>query len=221
MGAPAERVSAILIQLNVPIEVITPAHRSILDPDGKRYNRHPLRFYRWPDQSHARFPRRPAALPVVARETGSHNVLPRGSAALHLRNHVIKSQLLCGIFDTAVLTDIPVALIDIGAGKSDLPAGTFHFDKLEQAKNGRKLERDGHTANVPVIEIDHLHLALSQQGDRPLPGNDLERFKCGVQKERPFHCISQRIPVSALCDIPDEQKLLKIHAFKLPKYRKL
>ena len=99
---------------------------------------------------------------LQARQAG-HEIFPGGLTALHLWNNVVEGQVLGGIFHAAVLAGIFIALVDIGAGESHFPAAALHFHQFEQPENGgQEFEGDGHAADVTIVEIDDLHLALGQ-----------------------------------------------------------
>ena len=85
---------------------------------------------------------------------------------------MVEGKVFRRIFRSAVLTEVFVALVDVGAGKPHFTARAPDLDELEQTEDRRKPEGEGNTTDIPVIGVDHLHLALSEQGDRPLPGND-------------------------------------------------
>jgi len=164
---------SVFVQLYVPVQVVPPAQRRVPDPDGKRDHRHPPRLERRSDQSHARFTRGPAAFLVIARQTGGNDVLPRGITALNDRRHMIEGKFLGRIFTSAVLAGILVPQIDIGPREPDFLISAFDLDEFEQAQDGGKFERNSDATDFPVVEVDHLDFALREQGDRPLPGNDL------------------------------------------------
>jgi len=86
-------VSTAFVKLNVPIQIIAPAHGSIPDAKTERDNRHPFRFDRVPDQPHPGLLGGPAAFLVVAGKTGRHDVLPRGPATLDLRNNMVEGEI--------------------------------------------------------------------------------------------------------------------------------
>jgi len=171
---PAQPINSIvLIQFNIPVEIVPPTQGRILDADRERNHWHPSGFHRRPNEPHSCFLRRSSALLIVAGKTGSNNVLPVGLSALHLRYYMIERKVLCRVFDPAVLAGIFVALVDIGPRETDLSFRALDPDEFEQTEYGGKLEGDRHTPDVAVVEVDYLDLALGQQGDRPLPGDDL------------------------------------------------
>ena len=180
-------VSTAFVELNVPIQIIAPAHGSIPDTKTERDNRHPFRFGGMSDQPHPGLLGGPAAFLVVARKTGCYDVLPRGPATLDLGNNMIKGELFGRIPFSAVLARVLVTLIDIGTREPDLPARAPDLYQFKETKNGRKPKGDGHTPHFAVVEVDHLHLPLRKQGYCPLPGNDLERFERRIQEKCPFH----------------------------------
>jgi len=169
----AARVSVILAQLNVPVEVVPPAEGCVFYADRHGDDGHPAGLCRLPDQPHLGFPRRPAPLLVVTAKACRHDIFPRSLTALHLGKNMVESQVLGGMLDATVLTGIFVPLIDVGAGEADFPGAALHFHQLEQTQDGGEFERDGHSADITIVEIDDFHLALGQQGDRPLPRYDL------------------------------------------------
>src|SRR5512139_609060 len=130
-----------------------------------------------PDQPHSGLMGSPAALPVVAGKAGGHDILPRCLTTLHLWYHMVERQLFSGMPAAAVLTGVLVPLVDIGTGKPDFTACSFDLDQFEEAEDGWQPEGDGDTPHLAVVEVNDLHLALRKEGDRPLPGYDLERFE--------------------------------------------
>jgi hypothetical protein len=156
-------------KFNVPVEIIAPAEWRILDPEGQCNNRHPTWFYRGPDQPHARSLGRSAALSVITGKACRYNILPGCLTALDLWYHMIKSEIFSRILDSAILASILVSLVNVRPRESDFSAGAAHFDEFEKTENRGKLEGNGDTANITIIEIDDFDLALRKQGDGPLP----------------------------------------------------
>src|SRR5512144_2795110 len=119
----------VFVQFDIPVDVVPPAHRSILDSERQSDNRHPLWFCRSPDKPHACFTRRPATFLVIAGKTCCDDVLPRCFSALHLRDHVVKGEVLRWMLDAAVLAGVFVALVDIRPRETDFLAGTPNLNK--------------------------------------------------------------------------------------------
>ena len=159
----------ILIQFNVPIEVITPAQGRVLDSDCERYHGHPSRFHRRSNESHSSFLRGSPAFLIVARKTGRNDILPGSLTALHLWNDMVEREVFCRIFYSAVLAGVFVALINISPRETDFSLCMFDSDEFEKPEDGGEFERDGHTPDIPVVEVDYLDLALGEQRDCPLP----------------------------------------------------
>src|SRR5512142_1225265 len=95
--------SVVSREFDVPVEVIAPAQGGVLHAEGHGDNRHPPGLVRGTDQPHLRLLGRPAALPVVAGQACSHDVLPGGLAALDLRYDMIEGQVFGWMPDPAIL----------------------------------------------------------------------------------------------------------------------
>src|SRR6187549_3500034 len=69
-GTPSESA---LVELHIPVEVVPPAVRGVLeadrDPDGWRF----VGTFRDPYEVHARFSRRASALPAVTADAAGHD----------------------------------------------------------------------------------------------------------------------------------------------------
>src|SRR5262245_33976102 len=84
-----------------------------------------------------------------------------------------------------------VTRIDVAAGEGNVGEGTFHSDVTEQAKHRRQLHPDRDAANLPIVDGDHLDLALEEQGDGLLPGDDSQGLVGRIEDERLLH---ERVP---------------------------
>src|SRR5688572_3453929 len=71
-----------LVELHVPVEVVAPAVRSVLEADGDPDRRRFLRTFGHTYQVHAGLSRRAPAFPAVAADTAGDDVFPVLAAAL-------------------------------------------------------------------------------------------------------------------------------------------
>jgi len=175
------------VELHVPIEVVAPAVRSILEayrnPNGGR----PFRPLRHADQMHAGFGRRTPAFPAIAADATCDNIFPILSAALGDRHDMIEGQLRGGEHLAAVLTRMVVPGVDVGARKWDVIDVALNLDVAQQANDRWQLETEGHGPHFAVVHRDDLDLPLAPERHRFLPVDDLQRLVRGVQQERLLH----------------------------------
>src|SRR5262245_29652531 len=89
-------LSSAFVEVHIPVEVVAPAVRGILEADGDPDCRRSFRTFGYPDQVHAGFGRRaPAFLPIAA-DTAGNDILPIFAAALGDRHDMIEGQIRRG-----------------------------------------------------------------------------------------------------------------------------
>src|SRR5262245_7849557 len=82
-------VLALGIQFYVPVQVISPALRSVLENQSQAETRYPARLNRFLNELHAGFSRSETALSSIAIDAGCDDVFPTLRAAARHRNHVV------------------------------------------------------------------------------------------------------------------------------------
>jgi len=158
-----------VVELDVPVEVVAPAFWRVADADRNANRGHRLRTL-WP----------------------AHEVHPcffRRAAALGDRYDVIEGQFSCRALTAAILADVSVTVVDVGAREWDVVESSFDFDIAQQADDRRQLETERHRPDFTIVNRDNLDLPLAEKGDRFLPMNNLERFVGGVEEERLLHTV--------------------------------
>ncbi len=93
------------VELHIPVEVVAPAVRSVLEADGDPDRRRLVRTFGHTYQVHAGLRRRAPAFPAIAADTAGDDVLPVLAAALGDRHHMIEGQLRRRKHLAAVLTE--------------------------------------------------------------------------------------------------------------------
>src|SRR6516164_9596799 len=92
-----------VVELDVPVQVITPAFRRVSETHGNAKGWSGLRTLGRLQEVHVGFRRRPPAFASVARHAAGDDVLPVLTAALGDRHDVIERQLARGETLPAVL----------------------------------------------------------------------------------------------------------------------
>src|SRR5581483_9422260 len=112
------------------------------------------------DEPHARLFGRPAALSVVAPPAGRDDILPGLFAALGNRHNVVEGEVLGSKLLVAILAGIAVAGEDVYARELDGSMTVLQPDQLEQTHHGRQLNRNRHSMNVAIIDLQDFDFAL-------------------------------------------------------------
>src|SRR5262249_53543872 len=126
-------------------------------------------------------------LPAVARDAARDDVLPVLPAALGDRHHMIERQVARREPVAAVLTPVIVARVDIRARKRYIIEASLDLDEPQQPDHRRQLEAESDGADLAVVDVDDLDLALAPQRDRLLPVDNLERLVRRVEKKSLLH----------------------------------
>ena len=127
------------IELDVPVEVVPPALRRRFEAEGDVERRQPVRLGGLPDQAHAGFFRRAAALLVIAAETGGDNVVPAFLPAAGNGHDMVERQIFGRKLLSAVLTRIVVPRVNVRPRKLHLVV-VLDPDVLEQPDNRGQLD---------------------------------------------------------------------------------
>ena len=93
---------------------------------------------------------------------------------------MVECEVLRGELLATVLAGVVVACVDVRSRELHLRAPTC-ADVLEQTHHRRELERERHRPHFLVVRLDDLDFALCPQDHRPLPMQDIERFKRRVE----------------------------------------
>src|SRR5688572_18366815 len=190
--------SALIVQLDVPVQVIAPALWRLAETDGDANGRRGVGAAWMLLQPHPGFRGRTSALLSVTTHAAGDDVLPILAAALGDRHHVIERELGRWECVAAVLTRVVVASVDIRAGERHVIEAALDFDEPEEADHGGQLEAEGHCPYLAVVDRDHLYLPLAPERNRLLPVNDLQRLVRGVEKKRLLHDNVSMMPVAQL-----------------------
>lgn len=108
------------VQLNGPVQIISPAVGSRLNSERKVMGREPARFGGRPNQFHASLFGCATSLPVITSEAGGHDVIPLLLSASSDWDDVIESQIFSRGLLAAILAFVVVSRIDVRAGEFDL-----------------------------------------------------------------------------------------------------
>src|SRR6478752_4565287 len=108
----SQPLAVVLIELEVPVQVVAPALRRTSQPNGDANRRRRHRPSRMPDQPHACFVGRASTLAAIAGDATGNDVLPVLAAALGHRYHVIECEFWCGEDFSAVLAFELVSGVD-------------------------------------------------------------------------------------------------------------
>src|SRR5689334_24148081 len=100
---------------------------------------------------------------------------------------MIERQFFSAIFGAAILADVAVSGEDVDAGKLYGAVAVLQPDQLEKPHDSRQLERDRHSVDLSVVDLEDFNLALPQESDRFLPMNDTQGFVRRVEQEGHFH----------------------------------
>src|SRR6185436_11688203 len=122
-----------------------------------------------------------------AGDAAGHDVVPALVPSAGHRYHVVEGELRRLEAMAAILAAVLVPRVDVGPGKGNIGEGAFHPDVTEQAEHRRQLHPDRDAANLPIIDGDHLDLALEEERDGLLPRDDPQWLVAGVQDEGLFH----------------------------------
>src|SRR3990172_6293074 len=105
------------VQLDIPIEIIAPAFRRVLEDEREIETGHPFWLGSLPNKSHAALLGCLPSLSTVAINTSRDNVLPAlGSAAGH-GNDMVEGKFFTAKLSVAVLAGVTVSRVNIGAGE--------------------------------------------------------------------------------------------------------
>src|SRR5688572_24787632 len=175
------------VEFHVPVEIVAPALGSRVQTNRDADGRSRVGPARRPQQSHASFAWRTAALlPVTADATGD-DVLPVLASAVSHRDHVVERQLRSREFLVAVLARMMVARVDVRPRERHVIELTLDSNEPKEADDRGQLDAERHRPYLAVVDRDHLDLPLAPERNRLLPVNDLERLVRRVQKERLLH----------------------------------
>src|SRR6188474_230944 len=170
-----------IVQLDVPIQIVTPAFWRVAQPDRDANRRRRIRSPRGSEQLHSGFGRRTSALEPVAANTAGDDVFPVFAAALRDGHYVVEREVSRREPPAAVLAGVMVACVNVRAREGNVIEAAFDFDEAKQADDGRKLESERDRPHLAVVNRDHLHFSLAPQRNSLLPVNYLQRLIRGVQ----------------------------------------
>src|SRR4051812_32696449 len=152
-----------IVELDVPVQVVAPALRSIAEADRNPERRRRLGTARRHDEPHPCLFGRTPAFPPVARHAAGDDVLPVLPPALRNRDNVVEGEVAGGSRVAAILAAVMVARVDVGARERHVVETPFDADIAEQADDGRQLEADRYRPHFTVVHRDDLDLALTPQ----------------------------------------------------------
>src|SRR5581483_5580786 len=124
------------------------------------------------------------------------DVLPVFAAALRDRHDVIEGQVAGRKQVAAVLARVLVARVDVGARERHVVEAALDLDIAEQPDDRRQLEREGHGADFAVVLAYNLDLPLTEQRDRLLPVDDLQRLVRSVEQKGLLHRVRKFCPTA-------------------------
>jgi len=104
---------ALLEDLHVPVEIVAPILRDLLESYGDSDCGNPAWPVRLPNESHGGFVGGASPLLPVAFHTTGYDVLPLCPAAAGFGDDMVISEILAGVLAPAVLALVPVSRIDI------------------------------------------------------------------------------------------------------------
>ncbi len=150
----------------------------------KGLGRQPIRNPWLREERHLSRQRRSIAFAMIAISARGDHVVPRLRPHFAGRNDVIQGQFFSGKLQGAVLTRVIVSQVNILSGKLDLlpfarPNISFQFH------NAGELEALTSAADLMGVKLQDLYFILQPKNDGLLPIDDLYRFKCRIQYQRP------------------------------------
>src|SRR4029453_8330329 len=139
-GHTTQLLSAFVVQLDVPVEVVTPRFRRVPKADSNSNCGSLVGTLGNPNEMHAGLLRRPATLLPVAGNAAGNDVFPILSAALGDRHDMIEGQLRCRKYLPAVLAGVVVPRVDVGPGERHVINLPLDFDISQQANDRGDVE---------------------------------------------------------------------------------
>lgn len=124
---------------------------------------------------------------MVALEAAGDNIIPGLASPFDDRDDMIKCQVFRGALCAAILASVQIPGVDIGPAELDVLEALSHPDVFQETEHARHLDREAYAADFTVVLGQYLHLALEEQGDGPLPGDDVEGLIAGIENECMFH----------------------------------
>ena len=118
---------------------------------------------------------------MIAFEATGHNIVPGFSAPFDDRDHVIERQVLRRAFSAAVLADVIIPGVDVRAAELDVLEALANLHVFQEPEHTGELDREADASDLPVVLGQNFHLALVQQSQGTLPGNDIDGFVAGVK----------------------------------------
>ena len=93
---------------------------------------------------------------------------------------MVKCQILRGTFLATVLAGMVVPSINISPAELYMLETLSDLYVLQQPQNARHLNSETDATNFTIVFRQHFNLALAEQVQRPLPGNNIDRFISSV-----------------------------------------
>src|SRR5262245_47475171 len=186
-GPPLGDGASALVPVYVPEEIVPPTLRSAVDAEAQGQGRKRLGPARPPDEAEAALLRRSIPLPAIAGNTARHDVVPALVPAPRHRDDVVKGELTGRKTVAAILARMVVPGVHVGPGEGYVREGTFHSDVTEQAQHRGELHPYRYAADLPVVDGDDFDLALEQERDGFLPGDDPQRLVGRIEDKCLLH----------------------------------
>lgn len=194
------RIPSLPVTFGVPLlklEIDLPAIRGFGETKLKISARKPVGLFGFTCEPHTRLLGSSAPFALIAGLTSRNNILPALAASLNDGDNMIQGELILAKVMAAVLAAVRVSQEDVHAREAD-DLALLDRNIGQESQDGGNLDRNSNGADFLFRILDHLDLALKEQLEGALPGDDMDGFERSVEHECVTHYSIIRLKCSPL-----------------------